>query len=416
MSAAPAVLVTPAGQPAAPATPRLEIAALPAVWEMNSNVEWLVDGMIPRCSVNLISAESGTGKTWLAHAIAGAVARGASFIGRTVQRATPVLYFDGENPLLVVKRNLRDLGIAATPNLHIWGGWNAEPPPGPDDDRIIRYATEAKPLLIWDSLVEFAHCDEQSSTDMRKFMNRFRHLAHRGATVIILHHTGKSKASKQYRGSSDIKASVDTAYLVTGKERHGKLHRLTMDPFKSRIAPGQKFTMEFSEGRGFTALATPPQEPRTDPYAIVRRIVRENRLSNGTRIKQLAKTLGVSKGVVDEILKGEEYGFERGQGPEKRYFLQEPVPVPDFPAPGVEELGKLDGATTTPNYQADPVREGVLAPSPQPDNRLAGDTAPVDWKEFWRRRLAEAGNITIEEYWRRRNRDNPTPPIPPVTE
>jgi len=335
MTAAPIRLVDPAGQPAAPATPRLEIAALPSVWEMNSNVEWLVDDMIPRSTVNLISAESGTGKTWLAHAIAGAVAHGVSFLGRTVDRATPVLYLDGENPLVVVKRNLRDLGIVVTPNLHIWGGWNAENPPGPDDNRIVRYATEAKPLLIWDSLVEFAHCEEQSSTEMREFMNHFRHLAHRGATVIVLHHTGKSKASKQYRGSSDIKASVDTAYVVTGQERHGKLHRLTMDPFKSRIAPGQKFAMEFSERHGFTALAVPQQAPREDPASTVRRIVRDNRLSNGTRIKELAKASGVSKTVVDDLLKGEEYGYERGRGPGKRYFLREAAPVPDLPDPGV---------------------------------------------------------------------------------
>lgn len=395
MSAAPVSLVDPGGQPyAVPATPRLEIATLPSVWEMNSNVEWLVEGMIPRASVNLISAESGTGKTWLAYGLAGAVAQGANFIGRTVRQA-PVLYLDGENPLSVVKRNLRDLGIVVTPNLHIWGGWNTENPPRPDDDRIIRYATDAKPLLIWDSLVEFAHCDEQSSTDMRKFMSHFRHLAHRGATVIVLHHTGKSSGSKQYRGSSDIKASVDTAYLVTGKDRHGTLHRLELDPFKSRIAPGQKFTMEFSERHGFVGIEAPKDPPRVDVEQAVRKIVAENPRSNGTRIKTLAKPLGVSRNQVDQILGNGDYLIEKGPGAAKLYTVADRGRVPDLPDPGVEKLGKSDGRPKTPDFQADSVREEVYASSPPTDIRLEG-------------------NMTMEEYWRRRNRENPTPPIPPA--
>jgi hypothetical protein len=410
MSAAPAILLDPAGQPAFPATPRLEIATLPSVWEMNSQVEWLVDGMIPRSSVNLISAESGTGKTWLAHAIAGTVAHGASFIGRTVRQA-PVLYLDGENPLFLVKRNLRDLGIVPTPSLQIWGGWNDEGPPGPDDDRIMRFAAEAKPLLIWDSLVEFARADEQSSTEMRKFMKYFRRLAHLGGTIILLHHTGKSAGSKEYRGSSDIKASVDTAYLVTGHERRGKLHRLELDPFKSRIAPGNKFTMEFSEGHGFVGIEAAKDEPRVDAAQVVRKIVAANPRSNGTQIKTLARPLGVSKNQVDQILGNGDYSVEKGRGAAKLYTVVDTARVPDLPAPGVEEIGKTEEGTTTGDFQADPVREGVLAPSPQPDNRLGGNET---MDEYWRRRLG--GNETPEEYWRRRNRDNPTPPIPPATD
>jgi hypothetical protein len=42
--------------------------------------------------------------------------------------------------------------------------------PGPDDDRTSAFATAAKPLLIWDSLVEFAQADGQSSTEMREFI------------------------------------------------------------------------------------------------------------------------------------------------------------------------------------------------------------------------------------------------------
>jgi KaiC/GvpD/RAD55 family RecA-like ATPase len=323
MSDAPALarIVEPAGQPARPQPrPITEVSALPSVWDLDAKVEWLVPDMIPRASVNLISAESGTGKTWLAYAIAGAVAHGSAFIGRAAQSA-PVLYLDGENPLYVVKRNLGDLGIPRTDALRIWGGWNTDQPPGPEDDRIVRFATEAKPLLVWDSLVEFAHADEQSSTEMREFLKHFRRLAHGGATIIILHHTGKTSTSKDYRGSSDIKAAVDTAYRVTGRPRYGKLHRLDLDPFKSRIAPGQKVSMEFHEGRGFVAIAGPKDPAGVNADQVVRRIVTEHPGRNASQIKDLAQPLGVPKHKVDELLCNGEYAIERGKGAAKVYTV-----------------------------------------------------------------------------------------------
>ena len=340
MSATP-VRIDQAGQPA-PARSVADVAALPLVWDLEAKVEWVVADVIPRASVNLISAESGTGKTWLAYAIAGAVAHGTAFLDRAVQPA-PVLYLDGENPLYVVKRNLADLGIAKTENLRVWGGWNTEDPPGPDDDRIRRFAADAKPLLIWDSLVEFAQADEQSSTEMREFMKYFRRLAHLGATVIVLHHTGKSAGSKEYRGSSDIKAAVDMAYVVTGKPRNCKLHRLELEPFKSRIAPGQRFAMEFGQGQGFVGIALPKAPPGVDAEAVVRKIVADRPGSNGTQIKALAKPLGVSKNQVDDILGNGEYSIEKGRGAAKLYTLIDRVRVPDFPNHREEKLRKSDG-------------------------------------------------------------------------
>jgi KaiC/GvpD/RAD55 family RecA-like ATPase len=342
MSAAPAPVrvVEAAEQPARlEPGPIADVSVLPSVWDLDAKVEWLVPDMIPRASVNLISAESGTGKTWLAYAIAGAVAHGAAFIGRAAQPA-PVLYLDGENPLYVVKRNLADLGIPRTDALRIWGGWNTDQPPGPEDDRIVRFATEGKPLLVWDSLVEFAHADEQSSTEMREFLKHFRRLAHGGATIIILHHTGKTSTSKDYRGSSDIKAAVDTAYRVTGRPRYGKLHRLDLDPFKSRITPGQKVSMEFHEGQGFVAIAGPKDPSGVNADQVVRRIVMEHPGSNASQIKDLAQPLGVPKHKVDEILCNGEYSIERGKGAAKVYTVIDGVQFPDFRSAREEKIGK----------------------------------------------------------------------------
>ena len=189
--------------PAPPANPVVEIrppdkitniAQLPSIWTLEQPIEWLIDGIIPLGSITLLSGESGGGKTWLAYAIAGAVARGEGFAGRNVKQR-PVLYLDGENPLCVAKARLFDLGILETNGLRVWGGWVCDPPPGPDSAIIRDFVQQQKPLLVWDSLIDFHDGDEQSASETRAFMKHFRALANLGATVLVLHHTGKTATS-----------------------------------------------------------------------------------------------------------------------------------------------------------------------------------------------------------------------------
>ena len=72
--------VAPEKVPNAGTTDKItNIDQLPSIWTLEQPIEWLIDGIIPLGSVNLITSESGTGKTWVAYAIAGAVARGEGF-------------------------------------------------------------------------------------------------------------------------------------------------------------------------------------------------------------------------------------------------------------------------------------------------------------------------------------------------
>src|SRR5438132_11459300 len=81
------------------------ISQLPSIWSLKQNIEWLIDGVIPLGSITLLSGESGGGKTWLAYAIAGAVARAEPFADLKVQHR-PVLYLDVENPPCVAQKPL----------------------------------------------------------------------------------------------------------------------------------------------------------------------------------------------------------------------------------------------------------------------------------------------------------------------
>jgi AAA domain len=289
---------------------------IPSVWSFDAKIEWLVPGFLPLAATTLLCAASGTGKTWLAYAIAAVVAAGGTFLGHQLQ-PRPVAYFDGENPVAIVRRNLAQLGVAETPNLRVWGGWLSTPPPGPDDPGVLEFAKKEQPLLIYDSLIHFNTGDEQQATDTREFMNHFRALTHAGAIVLVLHNSGKSNGSKKYRGSSDIEAAADMAYTIQGFPRDGALDRLSVRYFKSRFAPGVSFDLQFEAGRGFSLLDDGSRKPMEPVPALVQRILEEqSKPLNGTEIKGLCK--GIAGGeAVDKYLKT--LPSTRGKGKELLY-------------------------------------------------------------------------------------------------
>ena len=277
------------------------LSQIPSVFGLESKLNWRVEGMIAQGSITMICAESGTGKTWFGYYLAGCVANNIPVLGQPVL-GCKVLYLDGENPLYVAKQRLKDLGILDSADLKMWGGWNTSPPPGPSDSLVIDFAREHKGLILYDSLIEFHSGSEQSSTETRSFMRHFRHLANLGASVIVLHHSGKAETSKLYRGSSDIKAAVDTAYALTrtGPEL-AELGDLALTCFKGRLAPGRNFSMRFKKGAGF--LPTAGREHRRDATEVLAALLADAPNSNQSQIVALAKKQGLAKGQVEACLR-----------------------------------------------------------------------------------------------------------------
>jgi hypothetical protein len=133
-------------------------------------------------------------------------------------------------------------------------------------------------------------------------MRHFRKLAYLGATVIVLHHTGKSETSKQYRGSSDIKAAVDIAYLLERPtQQPEELPELSMNCFKARLAPGRDFGMRFQQGRGFEC--TDAFRTTTTVTEIIVEILRTNPDCNQRRAIELGRGMGCSKSQIERCLK-----------------------------------------------------------------------------------------------------------------
>jgi len=244
------------------------ISALPA----DIKVDWAVDGIIPRYAVTLIAGESGHFKSWLAFLMGGRVASGGRYLGRACQKM-PVVYFDRENPAAVVRERAEILGLSGLADLKYWGGWLEEQAPGLGDFRLLEFAREHKPLMIFDSLIRFHEGEENSASEMARVMGDLRQLANAGATPVPLHHRSKSETSI-YRGSSDIKAGIDVGYAVTFDQDAGLV---TLKCFKNRYAKEATMVLrpDLDDGGDFVVTQAPEIVAVHDQTSELRSIIEQ---------------------------------------------------------------------------------------------------------------------------------------------
>lgn len=244
-----------------PATPRppkkpeascarpVDIDSIPSVHSISSaGIEFAVEGLIAMSAITMFSGESGGGKSSLLTAVGAHAACGAPFLGRECV-ARKVLILDRENTLPIVEERLCRLGIQDGGSLKIWGSWLPEEAPAPGASVILEWVEQCnpKPLIIVDSLRAFLDGDENDASVVRPFMHQMRRLADAGAGVIVLHHTGKGETTRDYRGSSDLKASIDIGLNLVNMG-DGKLDRLRLRPFKTRFTVDADMILHYADG------------------------------------------------------------------------------------------------------------------------------------------------------------------------
>jgi hypothetical protein len=114
-------------------------------------------------------------------------------------------------------------------------------------------------------------------------MQLFRELTALGATVIVIHHTGKmlEGASKNYRGSSDIPANADCCWLL---EQKGKMmQNLHLSCFKSREGAVENVSLAL-DGKEF--VINEFVEDNDPAYLELDAVVRDHPNSNQSQIHE----------------------------------------------------------------------------------------------------------------------------------
>jgi archaellum biogenesis ATPase FlaH len=183
-----------------------------------SDLEWYIQGIVPKGAVVVIGGSPGAGKTCLMLQMAGCLMSGEDFIGRESQKCQVLVVENNEGQTLVKDKihkqaslypNLFDLDI-------YWGAIRVDI----DSKKLLRLAIYKRPDVIFiDTFSDLHQLDENSAGEMGKVMDALRDVTtETGTTVICLHHYSRPFMSKEgqvitghLRGSSSIEGECDFA-------------------------------------------------------------------------------------------------------------------------------------------------------------------------------------------------------------
>lgn len=221
----------------------------------SKTTEWLWYPYIPLGKITLMTADPGTGKTFLALYLAAQVSTGRPFYGEGN-------YTAGQN---VVYQTAED-GIADTikprlepmrPNFENIFIYNEESESlSLSSDRVEKIMQDLHPaLMIFDPLQAYlgADVDMHRANEVRPVLGRIGHLAEKYncAVVFIMHNSKMSQNSALHRalGSIDIPA-VARSMLILGKDSENSNRKIICHE-KSSLAPNGKsiaFEIDVSKG------------------------------------------------------------------------------------------------------------------------------------------------------------------------
>ncbi|MDA9558246.1 helicase RepA family protein [Vibrio sp.] len=191
----------------------------------NNEIDYLIDGLLPSKSFGVIYGPSGSFKSFLVMGLAAHISTGTDWDERRVRQAG-VLYVVAEGGIGAPRRvkawekaknegkSLENFFVVNEP-IHIanFASLNMMI----ETINHIEHTQKTKiELIIFDTLARcFNGADENSTKDMNLFVSGCDILkARTGATVLVVHHSGKNE-NNAARGSSALRAACDFEYKVT---------------------------------------------------------------------------------------------------------------------------------------------------------------------------------------------------------
>ena len=161
---------------------------------------YIVDGLIEPGTVNVLSGDTGTGKSWFALGLVVAALRGEPWLGREV-RGSRMLVIDEENPQPVIRARLRALGMTNDDRaaLRYYSRNGISIGADGDTEWLRRVAQEHAPdLIVIDTAMAATSVpDVNDNSAVVVLFKHLRALAEEAeAAILMLHHERKPQANQ----------------------------------------------------------------------------------------------------------------------------------------------------------------------------------------------------------------------------
>lgn len=232
-------------------------------------MDWCVDGLFTRPSLNLLVGDPGSKKTFLALDLAACVALGKPWLDRQIS-VSPVLIIDEETGFPRLSARLHGVLHAhkAPPDvpLHFISLAGFDLRKDEEAEELTEHAQSVSAgLIIIDALADVMRGgDENSVLSVAPVFFHLRRLTEAcNAAVIVLHHTNKHGL---FRGSTSISAAVDLMLSVESEANDSLIHLRTV---KARDVFPDSFSARahFEENR-FWLTSTEDQPSKLNPTAV----------------------------------------------------------------------------------------------------------------------------------------------------
>jgi hypothetical protein len=207
--------------PAAPQRPSLDALVTPMVdlFGAVNEIQWMIEGWMPKASTSLMVAPPGTYKTWIMISICVAIGTGYPFLGAYKTKQGRALLIQAEDGAALLKQRYMAIYTNMVADNHRYnprevdpGVWEMDLPINPQVDvwtanYLLSFADDGDmdmleelirvkgyTFVALDPLYAFADADDYMSAAAQK-MVRLKQIRERyGVTFLVLHHTRKSSA------------------------------------------------------------------------------------------------------------------------------------------------------------------------------------------------------------------------------
>ena len=179
-----------------------------------TEIEWLLDGVLSMAGMSLCSAAPKVGKSTLARCLALAVARGTEFIGKVTAKGT-VLYVALEDSPRQIRAHMAGIGANRDDAIGWYGHGDFPATTGDRLNTLDAVIREFEPVLVViDPLFKFITVrDGDAYAEVSASMNPLMQIARRsGVHILLTHHNrkGGGEDGEEVLGSTALFAGVDT--------------------------------------------------------------------------------------------------------------------------------------------------------------------------------------------------------------